>query len=107
MSTESVRVVIRFRPENERERREANEHKLQSNSINIDSIKNVIEIPSDLNKHSNIKRMAFDCVFDTKSSQEDVFMGVAEKTCRDIIRGYNGTIFAYGQTGSGLCIYIF
>lgn len=34
-------------------------------------------------------------------SQKDTFELVARQTIRDVLNGYNGTIFAYGQTGSG------
>merc|ERR1712154_711545 len=33
--------------------------------------------------------------------QESMFNIVAEQTCKDVVNGYNGTIFVYGQTGSG------
>ncbi|XP_074600654.1 kinesin-like protein 31E isoform X2 [Brevipalpus obovatus] len=46
------------------------------------------------------KAFTFDHVFDTKSSQDEVY-----EVCRPLIdgclNGYNATILAYGQTGSG------
>ena len=42
-----------------------------------------------------------DRIFDANSTQEGVFKEVAALTVRDVLDGYNGTIFAYGQTGSG------
>mmetsp|Transcript_15176 Transcript_15176/g.22975 ORF Transcript_15176/g.22975 Transcript_15176/m.22975 type:complete len:1531 (-) Transcript_15176:63-4655(-) len=47
------------------------------------------------------KRFNFDYVFQPGSQQQDVFEQVARATVKDILSGYNGTIFAYGQTGSG------
>jgi len=45
---------------------------------------------------------AFDRVFDLDSSQSDVFNGVrGAESARDVLGGYNATIFAYGQTASG------
>lgn len=45
---------------------------------------------------------AFDRVFDVDASQIDVFEGVkVVDSVRDILEGYNATIFAYGQTASG------
>ncbi|XP_065681855.1 kinesin-like protein KIF6 isoform X2 [Hydra vulgaris] len=43
----------------------------------------------------------FDQVFDQKSVQDEVFLGVAFPVIKNVLCGYNGTIFAYGQTGSG------
>ena len=43
----------------------------------------------------------FDHVFDPNCTQEDVFQQLAKDTVKDVLRGYNGSIFAYGQTGSG------
>ncbi|TPX35164.1 hypothetical protein SeMB42_g07223 [Synchytrium endobioticum] len=44
---------------------------------------------------------AFDKIFDTTTTQEEVFDIVAKDTVLSVLDGYNGTIFAYGQTGSG------
>merc|ERR1719285_158157 len=42
-----------------------------------------------------------DDVFWIDSTQEDVFKSMGLNTCKDVLKGYNGTILAYGQTGSG------
>ena len=45
---------------------------------------------------------AFDRIFDSKATQQDVFEGVRVSRCVcDVLGGYNATIFAYGQTASG------
>jgi len=43
----------------------------------------------------------FDGVFDSGSSQGDVFESVGAPVLQGLLRGLNGTILAYGQTGSG------
>ena len=43
----------------------------------------------------------FDHVFDPNCTQAEVFDQLARETVKDVLRGYNGSIFAYGQTGSG------
>ncbi len=38
----------------------------------------------------------FDTVFTPADSQAEVFARIGEETVRDVMEGYNGTIFAYG-----------
>ncbi|XP_059163780.1 kinesin-like protein KIF6 [Physella acuta] len=52
------------------------------------------------NKKENY-RFRFSKVFDQKSTQDEVFLHVAQPVIDNAVQGYNGTIFAYGQTGSG------
>uniref|UniRef100_A0A7S4G779 Kinesin-like protein n=1 Tax=Eutreptiella gymnastica TaxID=73025 RepID=A0A7S4G779_9EUGL len=40
-------------------------------------------------------------VFDTPTTQEEIFDGIARSVVQSALDGYNATIFAYGQTGSG------
>ncbi|XP_033964612.1 kinesin-1 heavy chain-like isoform X1 [Pseudochaenichthys georgianus] len=43
----------------------------------------------------------FDRVFQSETTQVQFYNAVAQKIVRDVLEGYNGTIFAYGQTASG------
>uniref|UniRef100_A0A1A7Y945 Kinesin-like protein n=1 Tax=Iconisemion striatum TaxID=60296 RepID=A0A1A7Y945_9TELE len=47
------------------------------------------------------KPYAFDRVFPTNTTQEQVYNTCAKQIVKDVLSGYNGTIFAYGQTASG------
>ncbi|XP_053367328.1 kinesin-1 heavy chain isoform X2 [Clarias gariepinus] len=47
------------------------------------------------------KPYMFDRVFQSNTSQEQVYNACAQKIVKDVLEGYNGTIFAYGQTSSG------
>ncbi|XP_064156305.1 kinesin heavy chain-like [Anguilla rostrata] len=47
------------------------------------------------------KSFAFDHVFPTNTTQEQVYNTCAKQIVTDVLGGYNGTIFAYGQTSSG------
>ncbi|XP_065118991.1 kinesin-1 heavy chain isoform X1 [Paramisgurnus dabryanus] len=47
------------------------------------------------------KPYVFDRVFQSNTSQEQVYNACAQKIVKDVLEGYNGTIFAYGQTSSG------
>jgi hypothetical protein len=48
-----------------------------------------------------LHRFTFDYVFDTESSQQEVYEQTAKPAVFSILEGYNSTIFAYGQTGTG------
>uniref|UniRef100_A0A8C6M6J0 Kinesin-like protein n=1 Tax=Nothobranchius furzeri TaxID=105023 RepID=A0A8C6M6J0_NOTFU len=43
----------------------------------------------------------FDRVFQSNTTQVQFYNAVALKIVKDVLEGYNGTIFAYGQTSSG------
>jgi len=43
----------------------------------------------------------FDKVCKPNASQEKVYEDAAKSIVKDVLCGYNGTIFAYGQTSSG------
>lgn len=47
------------------------------------------------------KPYVFDHVFQSNTTQENVYNACAKKIVKDVLEGYNGTIFAYGQTSSG------
>ncbi|XP_032806993.1 kinesin heavy chain-like isoform X3 [Petromyzon marinus] len=47
------------------------------------------------------KPYIFDRVFPTNTTQEQVYNCCARQIVKDVLEGYNGTIFAYGQTASG------
>ena len=43
----------------------------------------------------------FNGILDEKANQRDVFRAVGIPAIKNVLAGYNSTIFAYGQTGSG------
>ncbi|XP_032901267.1 kinesin-1 heavy chain isoform X1 [Amblyraja radiata] len=47
------------------------------------------------------KSYMYDHVFQSNSTQEQVYNACAKNIVKDVLDGYNGTIFAYGQTASG------
>ncbi|KAA0712652.1 Kinesin heavy chain isoform 5A [Triplophysa tibetana] len=47
------------------------------------------------------KPYVFDRVFPANCTQEQVYNACAQQIVKDVLEGYNGTIFAYGQTSSG------
>lgn len=96
MSVESVKVIVRCRPLNAREK-----------SLNC---KEVVNIKSNLGQCSisNPSRLKdppktffFDGAFDLNSSTEQIYADIVYPLVEGVTEGYNGTIFAYGQTGCG------
>ncbi|KAJ3554605.1 hypothetical protein NM688_g3018 [Phlebia brevispora] len=47
------------------------------------------------------RRFIFDRVFNGEAAQQDVYQGTAKPLLKNLLDGYNATIFAYGATGCG------
>lgn len=108
MSTEGIRVFVRFRPENKREvALGTHDPKFQIKFYSEDSRQLSIRHPS-IKRNPRVEGsqngqfdFVADKIFGGESTQVQVFKEVAFSTCQDLMTGYNGTIMAYGQTGSG------
>lgn len=85
----SVRVICRFRPVNEREKREG-----------ASADEKTLSFPAG-GQGVRVRGLDFtlDKVF-SGASQDDVYAEVRTGV-EDVLRGFNATIFAYGQTGAG------
>ena len=91
--SECVKVAIRVRPMNKREK--------EQNSrlcVQVDKDNNTVSVISDKNES---KTFPFDYVYPMETTQREVYDQVAFPIVDSIFQGYNGTIFAYGQTGCG------
>ncbi|XP_016350085.1 kinesin-like protein KIF17 [Sinocyclocheilus anshuiensis] len=96
MASESVKVVVRCRPLNEREKA------MNCNMvISIDSshCQCFIEKPGATEEPP--KQFTFDGTYYISHSTEQIYNEIAYPLVEGVTEGYNGTIFAYGQTGSG------
>lgn len=96
---ENVRVYIRVRPLNKKE-------KVQNVRcvVHTDCKENLLTLirPGGPNeKAEKPKSFKFDHVFPEATSQIDIYRRVALPVVDKVLNGYNGTIFAYGQTGTG------
>ena len=110
----NIRVAVRVRPENERERAGA-----FNNVIQIIDDKMLVFDPKDgngddfffhgkkqgrrdLNKKENKdKKFAFDAVFPPGSNNKQVFENTTKDLVETVFNGYNCSVFAYGATGAG------
>ncbi|XP_066519294.1 kinesin heavy chain-like isoform X2 [Hoplias malabaricus] len=82
-----VRVVCRFRPLNDTEINRGDKY-----------------VPKFRDEHTVVvtgKPYVFDRVMPPNSTQEQVYESCAKDIVKDVLSGYNGTIFTYGQTSSG------
>eukprot|EP00698_Gefionella_okellyi_P022699 TRINITY_DN7554_c0_g1_i1.p1 TRINITY_DN7554_c0_g1~~TRINITY_DN7554_c0_g1_i1.p1 ORF type:complete len:1164 (-),score=249.02 TRINITY_DN7554_c0_g1_i1:63-3554(-) len=98
---ETIRVIARFRPINERERIEAS---AASEELEIDvSDGQRVKVFRTKNPGSTAipdHLFSLDKAFPSDCTQEAVYQEFSS-TINDVLQGFNGTIFAYGQTGSG------
>ncbi|KAK1898519.1 Kinesin heavy chain isoform 5A [Dissostichus eleginoides] len=83
----NIKVLCRFRPLN------------QSEIVRGDQF--IPKFLADDSVTVGGKSYVFDRVFPTNTTQEQVYNTCAKQIVKDVLGGYNGTIFAYGQTASG------
>lgn len=91
--SESVKVAVRVRPMNKKERDEQSVI-----CVEVDSASNAVSIAK---PKSEMRTFQFDYVYPISSTQKEIYDQVAFPIVESIFQGYNGTIFAYGQTGCG------
>ncbi|XP_067095492.1 kinesin-like protein KIF3B isoform X1 [Osmerus mordax] len=94
-SSESVKVVVRCRPMNDKERA-ANFERVVSVDVKLGQV--VVRPPRG---HEHPKVFTFDSVYDWNSKQVDLYDETFRPLVDSVLLGFNGTIFAYGQTGTG------
>merc|ERR1719188_490654 len=87
---DSIRVVCRFRPLNDTEEKAGSKFVVKFPSGGDD---NCVSIGG--------KVYVYDKVLKPNVTQEQVYTSSAQNIVKDVLNGYNGTIFAYGQTSSG------
>lgn len=51
--------------------------------------------------NDNVPTFKFDKVFKETTPQIEIYENIGKEIVKDVMDGYNGTIFAYGQSGSG------
>ncbi|KAK3601966.1 hypothetical protein CHS0354_020727 [Potamilus streckersoni] len=95
-SSECVKVIVRCRPMNTREKDlECKPVIIIEESRAYCAIKN----PND--EKAPPKTFTFDGAYDINSTTENIYNEIAYPLIEGVTEGYNGTIFAYGQTGCG------
>ncbi|KAK6752587.1 hypothetical protein RB195_003792 [Necator americanus] len=89
---ESVRVITRCRPLNEREKALDSRVCVEMNPGSAQ-----VSLLSD----GPPKMFTFDGAYYMDATGEQIYNDIVYPLVENVIEGYNGTVFAYGQTGSG------
>ncbi|XP_032714795.1 kinesin-like protein KIF3B [Lontra canadensis] len=96
-SSESVRVVVRCRPMNGKEKA-ASYDKVVDVDVKLGQVS--VKNPKGM-AHEMPKTFTFDAVYDWNAKQFELYDETFRPLVDSVLQGFNGTIFAYGQTGTG------
>ncbi|EAU88524.2 kinesin heavy chain [Coprinopsis cinerea okayama7 len=96
-SSNNIKVVCRFRPVNKIEEREGGEVVVSFS----DNLQTIFMKSAQLSTGPEKDGFTFDRVFPMGTKQNEIFEYGVKDIVKDVLDGYNGTVFAYGQTGSG------
>ena len=99
---DNVRVVVRVRPTNDRERERCDPEVVVANGNYATVAVTVPTVDSGGGPMETVKQFSFDRCFDGGCAQQRFFeeSGIT-KLLDSTMDGYAATVFAYGQTGSG------
>ncbi|KAI8476435.1 MAG: kinesin-like protein FLA10 [Monoraphidium minutum] len=96
-AAEAVKVVVRCRPLNSKEKQDG-----RGRIVDMDVRAGQVLLRNPKADGSEAPKMfTFDQVYDSSCSQQEIFDITARPIIDAVLDGYNGTIFAYGQTGTG------
>merc|ERR1711966_268331 len=96
-ASECVKVVIRCRPPNRKEKEAGN-----AIIIEMDKKTSCIWLHNPKADESEPpKQFTLDGAYYLETTQRELYDETAFPIIENVIEGYNGTIFAYGQTGTG------
>ncbi|KAM6236361.1 kinesin-like protein KIF17 isoform 1-T1 [Spheniscus humboldti] len=96
MASEAVKVIVRCRPMNEREKA------LGCKAVvSMESARGQCFLQNPAAAGEPPKQFTFDGAYYQEHNTEQIYNEIAYPLVEGVTEGYNGTIFAYGQTGSG------
>ncbi|XP_041814423.1 kinesin-like protein KIF3C isoform X1 [Chelmon rostratus] len=96
--SESVKVVVRCRPLNQREESNGPAGGIVQMDLRLGQV--ILRNPRAPASEPQ-KTFTFDAVYDANSKQRDLYDESVRPLIDSVLAGFNGTIFAYGQTGTG------
>ncbi|XP_052226778.1 kinesin-like protein KIF11 isoform X1 [Dreissena polymorpha] len=91
-----IQVAVRLRPINSAERKQGSYSVVEANSE-----KKEVNVKERLGINPTTKTFNYDHVFTQDVKQTDVYKSIVSPIIKEVLDGYNCTIFAYGQTGTG------
>ncbi|CAD8192687.1 unnamed protein product [Paramecium pentaurelia] len=94
MPAECVKVIVRMRPFNQREKENGSKP-----CVVVYEDTNTVELRN--TQDNDVKSYTYDYVFGAETPQLSIYQKTAFNLVESVADGYNGTIFAYGQTGCG------
>ncbi|CAD8104984.1 unnamed protein product [Paramecium sonneborni] len=94
MPAECVKVIVRMRPFNQREKENGSKP-----CVTVYEETNAVELRN--TQDNDVKSYTYDYVFGAETPQLQIYQKTAFNLVESVADGYNGTIFAYGQTGCG------
>lgn len=94
MTSSGVQVVVRLRPLNEREKKHGTLPVISASTN--DKTVTVLRGTGGRQARSQYK---YDEIYTAFSTQSEVFEGTLKPVIKDVMMGYESTVFAYGQTG--------
>lgn len=97
-SSESVKVVVRCRPLNQKEQSNGPTGGIVQMDLRLGQV--ILRNPRAPITEPQ-KTFTFDAVYDSSSKQRDLYDESVRPLIDSVLAGFNGTIFAYGQTGTG------
>ena len=100
----NIQVVIRCRRRSEREINDASPIIVQMDGAKSQDISIETSVPTSSLGVVTLpptRKYPFDVVFGPEATQELVYDEVVQPMLREVMEGYNCTLFAYGQTGTG------
>ncbi|XP_009697631.1 PREDICTED: kinesin-like protein KIF17, partial [Cariama cristata] len=96
MASEAVKVIVRCRPMNEREKA------LGCKAVvSMETARGQCFLQNPAATGEPPKQFTFDGAYYQEHNTEQIYNEIAYPLVEGVTEGYNGTIFAYGQTGSG------
>eukprot|EP00126_Sphaerothecum_destruens_P010451 Sdes_comp20746_c0_seq1m16635 len=107
MASESVKVVVRNRPLNEKEKKEQSfdviQMDMESGQISIltGTSGETLKSNEKSGEKNPDKTFTFDAVYTGAVDNIEIYEEVGFSLIESVLEGFNGTMFAYGQTGCG------
>ncbi|KAG7209600.1 hypothetical protein KM043_011258 [Ampulex compressa] len=92
---EKLMVAVRIKPLGPKESGSRTLHAINEKMVMLE------DVDGDKQKRTLPRQYLYDMVFGEDSTQEAVYEGTTKSLVRDVLNGYNATVFAYGATGAG------